>query len=167
MRNRCFALILALTAAVAGHAQSAFWGELPAGKFGVGFRSLYDVDVARAYDSDYAIGGATSLKKPRPIFLALWYPAGPGQASAMVYRDYFRAPSAASTDPEFAQRLRKFTRDMATEFTLGKKFDVLTDDDRAAWDGLLATPIFATLNAPPAACRFPVLISPPRPPPPL
>jgi dienelactone hydrolase len=158
MRNRYFAFILTLAAAVPGHAQSAFWGELRTGKFGVGYRSLYEADVARAYDSDYAINGAAAPKKPRPIFLALWYPAAPDQSAAMVYRDYFRAPSGESAATEFAQRLRKITRDMAAEFTLGKKFDLFTEDDRAAWDGLLATPVFATLDARPAAGRFPVVI---------
>jgi pimeloyl-ACP methyl ester carboxylesterase len=158
MRIRFFALTLAFAAAAASHAQSAFWGELRAGKFGVGYRSLYEADVARAYDSDYTIPGAAAIKKPRPIFLALWYPAAPDQSSAMVYRDYFRAPSGDSSATEFAPRLRKFTRDTAAEFTLGKKFDAFTDEDRAAWDGLLATPIFAALNARPATGRFPVVI---------
>src|ERR1035438_3783122 len=58
--------------------------------------------------------------------------------------------------PEFAQRLRKFTRDMACRYMLGKEFDKLTDDERVAWDGLLATPVFATLNVQAAAGRFPV-----------
>src|ERR1039457_1464997 len=76
----------------------------------------------------------------------------------MLYRDYFRAVSMDSPVPEFAQRLRKFTRDMACQYILGKGFEKLTDEERAAWDGLLATPVFATLNAPAAAGRFPVAI---------
>ena len=45
----------------------------------------------------------------------------------MVYRDYFRAVSVDSRVPDFAQRLRKFTRDMACEYMLGKEFEKLTD----------------------------------------
>ena len=76
----------------------------------------------------------------------------------MVYRDYFRAVSVDSPVPEFAQRLRKFTRDMACRYMLGKEFEKLTEEERAAWDGLLATPVYATLNVPPAAGKFPVVI---------
>src|ERR1039457_3336486 len=41
---------------------------------------------------------------------------------------------------------------------LGKQFDKLTDEERAAWDGLLATPVFATMNVQAAAGPFPVVI---------
>ena len=37
-------------------------------------------------------------------------------------------------------------------------FEKLTEEERAAWDGLLATPVFATLNVPAAAGKFPVVI---------
>jgi dienelactone hydrolase len=133
----------------------------------VGFRSLYQLDVARRYDADYPAPGSTAIKKPRPLFLAIWYPAAAQHHDAsldtsldtsMLYRDYFRAVSVDSPVPEFAQRLRKFTRDMACQYMLGKEFDKLTGEERAAWDALLATPVFATLNAAPAAGRFPVVI---------
>lgn len=155
-------MAVALASAAAGWGQSQFWGELRAGKYGVGFRSLYQLDVARAYDPDYPALGSAAAKKPRPIFLAIWYPAAPRQDAAMdtsmLYRDYFRAVSVDSPVPEFAARLRRFTRDVACQYMLGKEFDKLTGEERASWDALLATPVFASLNAPPAAGRFPVVI---------
>jgi pimeloyl-ACP methyl ester carboxylesterase len=152
----------ALASAAGGWGQSQFWGELKAGKYAVGFRSLYEMDVARSYDADYPAPGVKAVKKPRPIFLGIWYPAvqhqGAAMDTSMVYRDYFRAVSVDSPAPEFAQRLRKFTRDMACQYMLGKEYDKLSDDERAGWDGLLATPVYASVNAAPAAGKFPVVI---------
>ena len=155
---RWCALAAALSTAAGGWAQSQFWGELRAGKYAVGFRSLYQLDVARSYDADYPAPGSTAVKKPRPVFLAVWYPAAEQHDTAMVYRDYFRAVSLDTPVPEFAQRLRKFTRDMACRYMLGKEFEKLTEEERVAWDGLLATPVYATLNVPPAAGKFPIVI---------
>ena len=155
---RWCAVVAALASATGGWGQSEFWGELKAGKYAVGFRSLYQFDVARSYDEDYPAPGVTLVKKPRPIFLAIWYPAAAQHDVAMVYRDYFRAVSVDSPVPEFAQRLRKFTRDMACEYMMGKAFDSLTQEERVAWEGLLATPVYATQNVAAAAGRFPVVI---------
>src|SRR5258708_39997006 len=51
LRWSALAMILASAPALWG--QSQFWGELKAGKYAVGFRSLYQLDVARSYDADY------------------------------------------------------------------------------------------------------------------
>ena len=155
---RWCAVALALGSAAGLWGQSQFWGELKAGKYPVGFRALYQLDVARSYDADYPAAGRPPVRKPRPIFLAIWYPAAAQHDVAMVYRDYFRAVSVDSPVPEFAQRLRRFTRDMACKYMLGKEFEKLTDEERAAWDGLLATPVFATSNVPAAPGQFPLVI---------
>jgi tetratricopeptide (TPR) repeat protein len=159
---RWCALAVALANAGGGWAQSQFWGELRAGKYPVGFRSVYQLDVARRYDSDYAVPGSPEVKKPRPIFLAIWYPAAAPHDTSMLYRDYFHAVSVDSPAPEFAQALRKWTRDTACHYMMGKEFDKLTDEERAAWDALLATPVFVTMNVPAAAGRFPVVIHHPE-----
>ena len=159
---RWCAIVAALGSAAGGWGQSQFWGELKAGKYAVGFRSLYQLDVARSYDPDYPVAGVTAVKRPRPIFLAVWYPAvqrhDAAMDTSMVYRDYFRALSVDSPVPEFAQRLRRFTRDTACHYMLGKEFEKLTGDERAAWDALIATPVFAAQDAAPAAGKFPVVI---------
>lgn len=139
-------------------AQGEFWGELKAGPYGVGFRVTYQSDTARSYDADYPSPGKPQTKKPRPILVALWYPAPPDQGKAMVHRDYFRVLTLDSGAPEFAPRLRKFTHDQAALYMLGKEFDELSAEDRGRYDGLLATPVFAVLNAPAAEGRFPVVI---------
>jgi dienelactone hydrolase len=155
---RYCAAALLLAGATATWGQSQFWGELKAGKFPVGFRSAYQLDIARSYDADYPVPGLVALKKPRPIFLAVWYPAAAEHDVAMAYRDYFKALTADSPVPEFAQRLRTFTRDTAARYMLGKPFEKLNDEERVAWEGLLATPVFATMNVPAAPGKFPVVI---------
>src|ERR1019366_7791770 len=159
---RWCAVAVALAGAAGGWGQAQFWGELKAGKYAVGFRSLYQLDAARRYDADYPAPGVTAVKKPRPIFVAIWYPVvareGAAMDTSMAYRDYFRAGSVESTVPEFAQRLRKFTRDTDCEYMLGKEFEKLTGDERAAWEGLLATPVFAAPHVAAAGGKFPVVI---------
>ncbi len=139
-------------------AQGEFWGELKAGPYGVGFRATYQADTARWYDADYPSPGKPQVKRPRPILIALWYPAPPDQGKAMVHRDYFRVLTLDSGAPEFAPRLRKFTHEQAALYMLGKEFDELSADERGRFDGLLATPVFAVLNAPAAEGRFPVVL---------
>jgi dienelactone hydrolase len=151
-------LAVVLASATGAWGQSQFWGELKAGKYGVGFRSLYQLDVARSYDADYPAPGRAPVKKPRPLFIAIWYPAAAQQDFSMGYRDYFRAVSVESPVPEFSQRLRKFTRDMACLYMAGKEYDKLNEEERAAWDGTLATPVFATRDVAPARGKFPVVI---------
>ena len=156
--ERVIWVFISLLLAVPLCAQGEFWGELKAGPYGVGFRATYQADTARWYDADYPSPGKPQVKKPRPILVALWYPAPPGQGKAMLHRDYFRVLTLDSGAPEFAPRLRKFTHDQAALYMLGKEFDDLSADERGRYDGLLATPVFAVLNAPAAEGRFPVVI---------
>ena len=158
MNRATWSVLLLLSCCYPGRAQGEFWGELKTGRYGVGFRALYQTDAARWYDPDYPSAGKPLVKKPRPILIALWYPANRDQGKMMLQRDYYRALTLDEAAPDFAQRLRKFTRDQDCEFMLGKDFDALTDDERGRWDGLLATPVFAVLDAPAAEGRFPVVI---------
>jgi dienelactone hydrolase len=163
---RSLSLFLSLLTVLAVGAQTAsparpdklLWGSLQPGPYTAGFRSLYQLDTARSYDPDYPVDGKSAGKKPRPIFIAVWYPADTRTPAPMAYRDYFRAVSTNSPVPEFAQRFRKFTRDMVCRYMLRKEFDSLTKEERAAWDKFLTTPTMAYLDAPPASGKFPVVI---------
>ena len=157
---RTVALTLWSAFVVGGQTPSAaiFWGALQPGPYAVGFRSAYQADAARSYDPEYAAGGKPVAKKPRPIFLAVWYPAKTPATQPMVYRDYLRAISVESPVPEFAQRLRKFTRNSMCEYMLGKEYESLSKKERDVWDNFLATPIAAYQNAPPAAGKFPAIV---------
>jgi dienelactone hydrolase len=158
MRSLPLRLAAFLLAASAAPCQSQFWGELKPGRFPVGFRAAYQLDPARAYDSGYPLRGAIAPASPRPVFIAVWYPAAAPHDTAMGYRDYFRALTGDSAASDFAQRLRRFTRDAACRAMLGKDYEKLTDEERAAWEGALATPVFATLDVPAAEGKYPVVI---------
>ena len=54
-------MAVALATAAGGWGQAQFWGELKAGRYAVGFRSLYQLDVARSYDTDYPAAGSVSV----------------------------------------------------------------------------------------------------------
>jgi dienelactone hydrolase len=47
---------------------------------------------------------------------------------------------------------------MAARYMLGKEFEKLTEEEKIAWDGLLATPVYAASNVPPAPGKFPVVL---------
>jgi dienelactone hydrolase len=158
MTKTISAAALILLTAPALSAQGEFWGELKAGHFGVGFRAVYQADPARSYDPDYPTPGRTAAKKARPIFAAIWYPAPSGEGKSMLHRDYLRAVTLDSGAPDLAQRLRIHTRDQASLYMLGKEYEDLTTEDRARWDGLLSTPVYAVLNAPAAEGKFPVIL---------
>jgi hypothetical protein len=66
------------------------WGALPPGPHAVGFRSLWELDYGRAYNTrfddntSYAPG-----KAPRPILINTWYPARAADGRRpMRHRDY-------------------------------------------------------------------------------
>jgi dienelactone hydrolase len=149
---------LLLLSALALRAQGEFWGELKAGRFGVGFRAVYQSDPARSYDAGYPSPGKPAAKRPRPILVAIWYPAPPDEGKAMVHRDYLRAITLDSGAPEFAPRLRKYTRDETCHYMIGKEYDDFTDEDRARCEGLLSTPVFAVLSAPAIEGKFPIVL---------
>ncbi|MEO8591921.1 MAG: hypothetical protein ABI759_01240 [Candidatus Solibacter sp.] len=155
-------LAVALVCSAGAWGQSEFWGELKAGKYSVGFRTLYLQDAARSYDTEYAPAGTAAVKKPRPLFVAIWYPSTTRNDAAiersMMYRDYLRAISVDSPSADFAARLRRHTRDATVEYMLGKEFDKLGEEERAEWEGLQATPVFAVSNVAPAPGKFPVVI---------
>src|ERR1035441_2362661 len=83
---RWCAVAVALGSAAVGWGQAQLWGELKAGKYAVGSRALYQMDGARSYDADYPVTGSTPVKKARPIFLAIWYPAAAPHNTSMLYR---------------------------------------------------------------------------------
>jgi dienelactone hydrolase len=138
--------------------QGEFWGELKAGRYGVGFRAVYQLDGARSYDAEYPVPGRATPKKARPVLVAIWYPATPDQGKPMIQRDYLRALTLDDGAPDFSPLLRTFTRDQACHYMIGKDYDELNDDERARWEGLLSTPVYAVLNAPPAEGKFPIVL---------
>ena len=155
---RWCAAAVALASAAGGWGQSQFWGELKPGRYPVGFRSLYQLDVARSYDADYPAPGSTPRKKPRPIFLAIWYPAAALHDNAMVYRDYFRAVSVDSRGRRFRPAPAQIHPRHGLRVHARQGVREAHHEERADWDALLATPVYATQDVPAAPGKFPVVI---------
>lgn len=149
----------ALAAAPQPQPERILWGELQPGPYAVGFRSLYQLDPARWYDPEYPLdANAPRAKKPRPIFIAYWYPARDFSARRLLFSDYLDAHSPAPAVAEFAQRLAAYNHDVACAEIAAKDSEDLTPEERAACNRLLTIKTFAARNVHPAAGRFPVVV---------
>ena len=133
-----FGSLLAITSA-ALHAQntSPLHGALRAGSHAVGFRTIAFHDASR----------------DRPLVAHVWYPAAAGAGPAMTFAEATVAHLEGRPAPELRQR-EEATRQFFVQF------GGLSD---AAWTRLMATPLLARRNAPPATGRFPLLIGMLRP----
>ena len=90
---------------------------------------------------------------PRPVQIAVWYPAASSKGSAMIYRDY-----VALTGSELnAERLEdKAAGDEAVEAF--RSFLVSAKVSSADVNRILATPMRAIRGAPPAKGHFPLVL---------
>jgi dienelactone hydrolase len=152
--------LLGLCCSAAFGQEKLLWGNLQPGPYAVGFQSRYELDATRDYDPAYPVQpGAARSKKPRPIFIAWWYPAQSSAAPRLVYRDYLDAHEPGAEAAEFARRLAAYNRDVTCAEIAGKDVeDELADDDQAACDAFLSTPTYAVRDARPASGRFPVVV---------
>lgn len=133
------ALVLTLFFAVAAHAEGPrYWGTLTPGRYPVGFR------IVQARSGPGAVG-----VDPRPIEIALWYPAS-GRGEPMSFGDYFvlspdlrarSAPQGVSADDLPAVLSAAITGD-ATQLAGEKATTILSQG------------MFAMRDAPPAAGRY-------------
>jgi hypothetical protein len=135
------------------------WGSLKPGPSAVGYRSLYRLDHTRQYDPDF-VTDATKLPahKPRPMYIAVWYPAQKTDAKPMEYRQYLDASSGDPLIAPFAKRLSRHWVAVVSEETVGKEPAYRTPAETAAFERLMATKTIAVKDAPPAEGRFPVVI---------
>jgi hypothetical protein len=92
-------LVIVVVAGAACGDEFSLWGNLPKGPYGVGFRSVWQFDVTRAYrmtlDGKRLYGDENKL--PRPILINIWYPSASTVAhKRMRHRDYL---SVATDEP--------------------------------------------------------------------
>jgi len=135
------------------------WGSLKPGPYAVGYRSLYRLDHTRQYAPEYVTDtGKLPAHGPRPIYIAVWYPAKKTGAKPMEYRQYL---DVSTNDPlivPFAKRLSRHVVNVVSDTTVGKEPATRTPAETAAFERLLATKTFAVKGAPPAEGRFPVVL---------
>ena len=83
------------------------WGKLSPGSYKVGFRTVWQLDDSRRYNTTFAdkTTYATS-KAPRPILINIWYPAkAAGNGKTMRQRDYLDVRSAEPSLAKFSGAL--------------------------------------------------------------
>jgi dienelactone hydrolase len=138
--------------------EKVLWGSLSPGPYAVGFQAEYQIDPTRAYDTEYSFDArAARAKKPRPIFIAWWYPAQPSAAPRLAYRDYLDAVAPGPSSGDFARRLAAYNHEVACAEVAGKSSDDLTSDELDTCQQLLSIRTYAVRDAKPAGGRFPVV----------
>jgi len=152
----------ALAPGAAAAARYPQWGGLEPGPYGVGFTVVQAYDYTRPYwpRTDWR-GRPAEGETARPMQLAIWYPARAAAqaeargARAMTFGDYLRVAGGELGAGLRADSLR---REVEREFRggpLAPYFEGGVSD--SAYRRVLATPVAAVRDAPPAAGRFPVL----------
>jgi dienelactone hydrolase len=138
----------------------SFRAKLPPGPFAVGFKSLWQLDYSRVYNTvfddrtTYASG-----KAPRPILVNIWYPAErSSDIRPMPYRDYLKIQTEDPRLARFAAKLADYERDVVSKEVMGKPIAKLNDDERQRLDRIWTAPTACLRDAPPLDARFPLVI---------
>lgn len=153
--------LVALTAPSPVFAQSTpLWGKLTPGRFPVGFRSEWQLDHSRRYNTTFDDQTKyADSPAPRPILLNVWYPAaGTSDARRMPHRDYLEIRSEDPRLAKFATKLAEYNRDVIAKEIMQKPAKDLGDREKQLLEQFLDTPTACNRNAPPAEGRFPLVI---------
>ncbi len=136
------------------------WGKLTGGPYAVGFKSTWQLDYSRRYNTTfddkttYAIG-----KAPRPILINMWYPAKRADnARAMPHRDYLAIQSADPHLAKFSIKLADYEYGVIAKEVMEKRPKDLTDREKTLLNQFLDMPTACVREAPPAVGRFPLVI---------
>jgi pimeloyl-ACP methyl ester carboxylesterase len=144
----------------AGADSPPLWGRLSPGPYAVGFRSTWELDYSRTYNTTfddkttYAPG-----KAPRPVLVNVWYPAErSGDARLMPHGGYFEIGSDDARLGKLAAKLAEYARGVLRTELFGKSAAELSERERRLLERLLATPTACTRGAKPLDRKGPVLI---------
>jgi len=136
------------------------WGKLKAGPHAVGFRSVWQFDYSRTYNTvfddktTYASG-----KAPRPILINIWYPAKkPDDLKPMPHRGYLAIQTDDPRLSKFAAALTTYERAVVTKELMGKSTAALPVRERALMDQFWGTPTASYRDIPAAPGKFPLVI---------
>lgn len=153
--------LVAMTALSPALAQSPpLWGKLTPGRFPVGFRSEWQLDHSRRYNTTFDDQTKyADVPAPRPILLNVWYPAANvGDAKRMPHRDYLEIRSDNPQLTKFATKLAEYNRGVIAQEVMQKPAKNLEDREKQLLDQILDSPTACIRNAPPAEGRFPLVI---------
>lgn len=160
---RRVALVALLAFGSPGPARSQsppLWDKLPPGPHAVGFKTSWQLDYSRRYNTTFDDKTAYAAgKAPRPILVNVWYPAGKDAgAKKMPHRDYLDIRSRDPLLAKFSTKLAEYERAVITTEVIGKPAAELTDRERALLDEFLDTPTACVRDAAPARGSFPLVV---------
>jgi pimeloyl-ACP methyl ester carboxylesterase len=141
-------------------AAPSYWGNLTPGPYAVGFRSLWQLDYSRVYNTVFDDKTMySSGKAPRPILINIWYPAeGANEIQPMPHGDYLKILTEDPRLARFATKLADYERGIACKEVMGKTASELTEHERAQFERTWTTPTACRRDAPAIDARFPLVI---------
>lgn len=136
------------------------WGTLPPGPHPVGFKTSWQLDYSRRYNTTFDDTTTYAADKaPRPVLVNLWYPANPGGgARRMPHRDYLAIRSPDPLLAKFSTKLAEYERAVIAREVMGKPAAELSDREKAILEEFLDTPTACARDAAPARGPFPVVV---------
>ncbi|MCH9683219.1 MAG: alpha/beta hydrolase [Deltaproteobacteria bacterium] len=134
----------------------ATWGQLQPGPFAVGFRQLAFDDPSRTYRLH-----SEPHEHPRPVVAGVWYPAAAQTGDPLVLGDYFTLQLEDPARADFASVISGYLYAMMVEEALGQLPGLLSPDEQATLERVLATPTFARRRAHSAVSTAPMLLAHP------
>jgi predicted dienelactone hydrolase len=153
-------LFVVESAGLASAQSPPLWGKLSPGSYGVGFRTVWQLDYSRRYNTTfddkttYATG-----KAPRPILINIWYPAkAAGSAKTMRHRDYLDMRSADPSLAKFSGALAEYELGLYTQELQGEPGKGSADRGKHLLDELLNAPTPCVRDAAAAEGQFPLVI---------
>lgn len=130
-----------------GTSPPELWGTLAQGSHQVGFRQVFAFDRSRTWmPTRNAEGAFTPDTNGRPIQVNVWYPVARTSTSRMKLSDYIVQAAPAGFDRLDAEMVRRNRESIEGSF------------DDASSAKLLAMPMAAVRDAPPAQGSFPLVI---------
>lgn len=132
-------------------AASGFVFSNEPGQHGVGLRIVQQYDYSRTYKAkiDMLSGQPSSGERSRPLQTLIWYPAAKGGAP-VHYIDYLRAVATEEVFARPSAEIDKLTSAMIAGRAAGMSAPAIRQEENR--------PMWAVLDARPAAGKFPVVI---------
>src|SRR5262245_41320014 len=153
-------LFVVESAGLAAAQSPPLWGKLLPGSYKVGFRTVWQLDYSRRYNTTFADKTTYAPgKAPRPILINIWYPANAGgNGQTMRHRDYLDVRSAEPSLAKFSGALADYELGIYTQEIQGKPGKEPLDRGRRFLDQLLNTPTPCVRDAAAAEGQFPLVI---------
>jgi hypothetical protein len=153
-------LFVVESAGFAAAQSSPLWGKLTPGSYRIGFRTVWQLDYSRQYNTTFDDKTTyTTSKAPRPILINIWYPAKvAGNDKTMRHRDYLDVRSAEPSLAKFSGALADYELGIYTQELQDKPGKGPLDRGKRFLDELLNTPTPCVRDAAAAEGQFPLVI---------